>query len=58
MSQMPEMPKNPGLLSDLLQFLVQNKKWWLIPIVVVVLLMGALIALGATSAAPFIYTLF
>lgn len=58
MSKMPEMPRNPGLLSDLVQFMAQNKKWWLVPIVVVVLLMGALIALGATSAAPFIYTLF
>lgn len=58
MSQMPEMPKNPGLFSDLIQFMLQNKKWWLVPIVVVVLLMGVLIALGATSAAPFIYTLF
>jgi hypothetical protein len=56
--QIPEMPKNPGLLSDLIQFMKENKKWWLIPIVAAVLLMGALIALGATSAAPFIYTLF
>jgi hypothetical protein len=56
--QLPEMPKDPGLLSNLIQFMKENKKWWLIPIVAVILLMGVLIALGATSAAPFIYTLF
>lgn len=47
-----------GLFRDVLQFLLENKKWWLIPIVVVLVLMGALIVLGGTAAAPFVYTLF
>ena len=41
-----------------MEFLSQNKKWWLAPIVVSVLLLGALVLLGGTAAAPFIYTLF
>jgi hypothetical protein len=40
------------------EFLRQNKKWWLTPIAVVLLLFGALMILSSTAAAPFIYTLF
>ena len=53
-----ELRKNQNFLRELLLFLAQNKKWYLIPITVVMLLMGLLIILGATGAAPFIYTLF
>ena len=53
-----EFKKNPGVLRDLIAFLMQNKKWWLVPVVIVTLLVGALIVLGSTVAAPFIYTLF
>lgn len=45
-------------LVELWQFLRDNKKWWLGPIVIVLLLLGGLIALSGTVAAPFIYTLF
>lgn len=54
----PELKRNPGFARDLLRFLAENRKWWLYPVVVVVLLMGLLIVLGATPAAPFIYSLF
>jgi hypothetical protein len=47
-----------GALGEMLDFLAQNKKWWLTPIVVVLLLVGVLVVLGGTGAAPFIYTLF
>ena len=47
-----------GLVSDLIGFMAENKKWWLTPIILVLGLLGALLALGATGAAPFIYTLF
>ena len=46
-----------GLFSDLFAFMAENAKWWLTPIVVVLGLLGVLIVLGATGAAPFIYTL-
>jgi len=39
-------------------FLKHNKKWWLLPIIVVLLLFGVLIVLSGTAVAPFIYTLF
>ena len=47
-----------GLLSEYKDFLLHNKKWWLIPIIVALLLVGVLVILGGTAAAPFIYTLF
>lgn len=49
---------NRGLVSEFVDFLRENKKWWLAPILVVLLLFGILILLAGTGAAPFIYTLF
>lgn len=47
------------LLKDLWGFLKKRKKYWLIPIIVVLLLIGILLVLTQGSAvAPFIYTLF
>ena len=45
-------------LGEFVYFLKQNKKWWLIPILTVLLLFGILVVLSATGAGPFIYTLF
>ncbi len=50
--------KQTGLVSELVGFLKANKKWWLAPILVAILLLGLLVVLGGTAAAPFIYTLF
>lgn len=47
-----------GFLSELWGFLRENKKWWLLPILVCLLLFGLLIFLSSTGIAPFIYTLF
>lgn len=47
------------LLKDLWALMRERKKFWLAPIVVLLLLLGALIVIGQGSAlAPFIYTLF
>ena len=47
------------LLQDLWEFLKIRKKFWMAPIILVLLLLGALIVLSQGSAvAPFIYTLF
>ncbi len=43
---------------ELLAFMAENKKWWLTPILISILLLGALVLLGNSAAAPFIYTLF
>ena len=48
----------PGLVREFVDFLRYNKKWWLTPILLVLLLVDTLIVLGSTAAAPFIYTLF
>ena len=50
--------KRHGLVSEFWGFLSENKKWWLLPIIVVFALVGTLLMLGGTAAAPFIYTLF
>ncbi len=47
-----------GLASEFIDFLKDNKKWWLAPIIVSIVGLGMLVLLGGTAAAPFIYTLF
>lgn len=49
---------SPGLVREFLMFLTENKKWWLIPILVAVGLIGLLVALSSTAIAPLIYPLF
>jgi ABC-type nickel/cobalt efflux system permease component RcnA len=47
------------IVRELLQFLVENKKWWLGTIVVLLMMLGLLLVLTEGSAlAPFIYALF
>lgn len=48
----------PSLASELWHFLATNKKWWMLPIVVVFAFFGVLMLIGGTAAAPFIYSLF
>ena len=48
----------PSLARQFLVFLSENKKWWLLPILLVLGLIGMLTVLAGTGAAPFIYTLF
>jgi len=52
--------KPPGLWRELFDLLRQNKKWWLLPIIVALVIFGVLIAVAVVSpaAAPFIYSLF
>ena len=48
-----------SIIVEFWRFLMVRKKWWLIPIVIFLLLFGALIIFAESSAlAPFIYTLF
>jgi hypothetical protein len=50
--------KRTNIVSELFGFLGEHKKWWLAPIIISVLLLGALVLLGGSAAGPFIYTLF
>lgn len=46
-------------MKDLLEYLLNNKKYWLLPVILVLFLIGFLIVYVATGAlSPFIYTLF
>lgn len=47
-----------GVIKEIWHMLRTNKKWWLTPIVLVLLLVAGLVVLGGTGAAPFIYSIF
>ena len=46
-----------SLAEEFFVFVTENKKWWLIPILLVLSVVGLFVALASTGAAPFIYTL-
>lgn len=48
----------PGLIAEFWDFLIHNKKWWLIPIILVLLLLGLIVVLAGSPLAPFIYPVF
>jgi hypothetical protein len=50
--------QNSSIVSEFMAMLKVNKKYWLLPIVVALLLVGVIVILGSTAAGPFIYTLF
>ncbi len=47
-----------GVLAEQFAFLRENKKWWMTPIIVVLILFGVLVVLSSTAIAPMLYTLF
>jgi hypothetical protein len=47
-----------GLLREFWEWLRYSKKWWLAPVVLLLLLVGFFVFLSSTAVAPFIYTLF
>lgn len=48
-----------SLVADLWGFMRERKKWWLLPVIVVMLVVGTLLVFAQGSAlAPFIYTIF
>ena len=48
----------PGVVGEFLLFIRENRKFWMIPLLSALALLGLLVVLGETAAAPFIYTLF
>jgi len=47
------------VFSEIWQYMKSNKKYWLVPIVLVLVTIGVLLAVAGSSAlAPFVYTLF
>ncbi len=59
-SKFEEAGKEPQLsiVQEFLLFIIENKAWRMVPIVVVLGLVGLLVVLSSSGAAPFIYTLF
>jgi hypothetical protein len=52
------MSNNKSLIGELWDFLKVRKKWWLLPIIILLVLAGALIIFGQSSVlSPFIYAL-
>ena len=51
-------PGRMGLVAEFLLFLRDNKKWWILPILVALVVLGLLAVFGSSGGAPFIYTLF
>ncbi|MFO0974065.1 MAG: DUF5989 family protein [Phycisphaerae bacterium] len=47
-----------SFVSDFLYLLKTNRKWWMLPLICLLLAFGVLMILASTGAAPFIYTLF
>jgi hypothetical protein len=47
-----------GIVGEMVGFLKEHKKWWLAPILLSVVVLGVLVLLAGSAAAPFIYTLF
>jgi len=67
MSDEPDKPKNfaelaeqesVGLLREFLDFLGENQKWWLLPIILALLLVGVLLVFGGSAISPFLYPFF
>ena len=50
--------RSGGVVSDFWHLLRRTGKWWLGPLVLMMLALGALMMLTGTGVAPFIYTLF
>jgi hypothetical protein len=46
------------IARDLVRFALENKKWWLIPVIVFSVLVLGLVVVASTPLAPFVYTFF
>lgn len=56
--KLAESEAQQSLVAEFIGFLRANKKWWLAPILLILLAFGTLLLLSTSAAAPFIYTLF
>ena len=56
--KLAQTERSGNIVSEFWHLLGQTKKWWLLPILVVVFGFGLLVLFSGTAAAPFIYTLF
>jgi hypothetical protein len=52
------MARRKNILSELWGFIKENKAWWLVPILITIILLGALMLTANSPAGAFIYTIF
>ena len=50
--------RSSGVIAEMFHFIRNSKKFWLVPLIIVLLLVGVIVILGSTALAPFIYTIF
>ena len=50
--------KDTSVIVQLLLFVQESNRWWLLPVLLALLAVGIITVLGSTAAAPFIYALF
>jgi hypothetical protein len=50
--------RDAGFVSEMWYFLGNNKRWWITPIVLVLLLVSVLVLIGGSAAGPLLYPLF
>lgn len=57
---MEQLPKNPSILVEVFSMIKERKKWWLFPLLILIILAGILIIVthGSAAVSPFIYPLF
>ena len=53
-----DMNSDSSIFVEFWEFICENKKFWLIPIILILLLLGLFILAGSSAVGPFIYTLF
>ena len=53
-----DAPDSQGIIAEFWSFIRHNKKYWLIPILLIFILLGILIIFSGSGVAPFIYPLF
>ena len=49
---------SPGFIKEVWYLVANDKRWWMAPIIIALVILGALVMLTGTGVAPFIYTLF
>lgn len=47
-----------NFLKEIISFIIETRKWWLAPILFVLLIIGLLVIFADSAVAPFIYSLF
>ncbi|MEZ4408016.1 MAG: DUF5989 family protein [Polyangiales bacterium] len=55
---MKRRPQALRVLTDLMRFAWEQRRWWLLPAIVASVVVAAALLLGASPAAPFLYTFF